>query len=127
MAQEALLRMHTFQQSKKLENAQAFLYRTANNLVVDQIRRARVHDKYLNSEILPEHPNEDDNFALSAERAASAEQELHRIYEIVDQMPIKVRQAFLVHRGKNLSYPEIAQEVGVSVSMIEKHIIRALK
>ena len=100
MAQEALLRMHTFQQSKKLENAQAFLYRTANNLVVDQIRRARVHDKYLNSEILPEHPNEDDNFAPSAERAVSAEQELHRIYEIVDQMPIKVRQAFLVHLAK---------------------------
>ena len=47
--------------------------------------------------------------------------------EIVDQMPIKVRQAFLVHCGKNLSYPEIAQEMGVSVSMIEKYITRALK
>ena len=128
LAQEALLRMHKFQQSKRLENAQAFLYKTANNLVVDQLRRAKVHDKYLRSEIQSGHSNSNhDNFAPSAEQAVSAEQELDRIYSIVEEMPIKVRQAFLLHRGKDLSYPEIAQEMGVSVSMIEKYITQALK
>lgn len=128
LAQEAFLRMHKFQQSKNLENARAFLYRTANNLVIDQLRRARVHDKYLSSEIPPEHADEDeDKFAPSAERAVSAEQELDRVYEIVEKMPQKVRRAFLLHRSKDLSYPEIAAEMGVSTSMVEKYIIQALK
>lgn len=128
LAQEAFLRMHKFQQSKNLTNARAFLYKTANNLVVDQIRRAKVHDKYLSSAMLPEHSDEDeDKFAPSAERTVSAEQELDKIYEIVDQMPVKVRRAFLLHRGKDLSYAEIASEMDVSMSMVEKYIMQALK
>jgi RNA polymerase sigma factor (sigma-70 family) len=128
LAQEAFLRMHKFQQSKDLENARAFLYRTANNLVIDQQRRARVHDRYMSAEMLPEHSDEDeDKFAPSAERTVSAKEELDRIYEIVDHMPVKVRRAFLLHRGKDMSYAEIASEMNVSTSMVEKYIIQALK
>ena len=128
LAQEAFLRMHKFQQSKELENARAFLYRTANNLVIDQQRRARVHDRYMSAEMLPEHSDEDeDKFAPSAERTVSAKEELDRIYEIVDHMPVKVRRAFLLHRGKDMSYAKIASEMNVSTSMVEKYIIQALK
>jgi len=128
LAQEAFLRMHKFQQSRRLDNARAFLYKTANNLVVDQLRRARVHDKYLNFEMLPEQSDEEnDKCAPSAERTVSAEQELNQLYKVVDQMPEKVRRAFLLHRGKDLSYPEIAIEMYVSTSMVEKYIIQALK
>lgn len=128
LAQEAFLRMHKFQQSRRLDNARAFLYKTANNLVVDQLRRARVHDKYLNFEMLPEQSDEEnDKCAPSAERTVSAEQELNQLYKVVDQMPEKVRRAFLLHRGKDLSYPEIAIEMYVSTSMVEKYIIQALR
>ncbi len=128
LAQEAFLRMHKFQQSRQLDNARAFLFKTANNLVVDQMRRARVHDKYLSFQMLPEQSDEDnDKFAPSAERTVSAEEELDQIYKVVDQMPEKVRRAFLMHRGKDLSYSEIAIEMDVSTSMVEKYIIQALR
>ena len=128
LAQEAFLRMHKFQQSRQLDNARAFLFKTANNLVVDQMRRASVHDKYLSFEMLPEQSDEDnDKFAPSAERTVSAEEELDQIYKVVDQMPEKVRRAFLMHRGKDLSYSEIAIEMDVSTSMVEKYIIQALR
>ena len=42
-------------------------------------------------------------------------------------MPEKVRRAFLMHRGKDLSYSEIAIEMDVSTSMVEKYIIQALR
>ena len=128
LAQEAFLRMHKFQQSRQLDNARAFLFKTANNLVVDQMRRARVHDKYLSFEMLPEQSDEEnDKFAPSAERTVSAEEELDQIYKVVDQMPEKVRRAFLMHRGKDLSYSEIAIEMDVSTSMVENYIIQALR
>ncbi len=128
LAQEAFLRMHKFQQSRRLDNARAFLFKTANNLVVDQVRRASVHDKYLSFERLSEKSDEEnDKFAPSAERTVSAEQELDRIYKVVNQMPEKVRSAFLMHRGKDLSYSQIATEMDVSTSMVEKYIIQALR
>lgn len=128
LAQEAFLRMHKFQQSRRLDNARAFLFKTANNLVVDQMRRASVHEKYLSFERLPEQSDEEsDKFAPSAERTVSAEQELDRIYKVVNQMPEKVRSAFLMHRGKDLSYSQIATEMDVSISMVEKYIIQALR
>ena len=128
LAQEAFLRMHRFQQSSELDNARAFLFRTANNLVIDQIRRDKVHDKYLSSEMLPEQSDEnEDKFAPSAERTASAAQELDKIYQVVDKMPVNVKRAFLLHRGRDMSYSEIAAEMNVSTSMVEKYISGALK
>ena len=128
LAQEALLRMHKFQQSQQLDNAKAFLFKTANNLVIDQIRRAKVHDRYIsweNSQV--DVTSEIHKCVPSVERTVSAEQELDQIYQVVDQMPEKVKRAFLMHRGKDMSYPEIAQEMGVSTSMVEKYIVKALK
>ncbi|MFP6809232.1 MAG: RNA polymerase sigma factor [Pseudomonadales bacterium] len=128
LAQEAFLRMHKFQQSRRLDNARAFLFKTANNLVIDQMRRAKVHDKYLSFQMLPEHSDDDcDKYAPSAERTVLAEMELDQIYKVMDKMPEKVRRAFLMHRGKDLSYSEIATEMEVSISMVEKYIIQALK
>ena len=128
LAQEALLRMYKFQQSQKLDNAKAFLFKTANNLVIDQIRRAKVHDRYINwenSQVAA--TNDDHKYSPSAERTVSAEQDLDQIYRVVDDMPEKVKRAFLLHRGKDMSYSEIAQEMGVSTSMVEKHMVKALK
>ena len=133
LAQEAFLRMHRIQKSQTLdspplENAKAFLFKTANNLVVDQMRRARVHDKYMSFEMLSEQSGEDTGkCAPSAERTASAEQQLEQIYAVIDQMPEKVRRAFLMHRSKDMTYTEIACEMGVSNSMVEKYIVQALK
>lgn len=129
LAQEALLRMYKFQQSgSALGNARAFLFKTANNLVIDQMRRAQVHGRFLDTEMPAGSDTDDGNqYAPSAEQAASAEQQLNRIYEVIDTMPPKVRQAFLLHRSNNLSYTEIAADMGVSTSMVEKYIARALK
>jgi RNA polymerase sigma-70 factor (ECF subfamily) len=133
LAQEALLRMHRVQashqlDSRPLENARAFLYKTANNLVVDQMRRARVHDRYMSFELAGAQSDEGRVKCVpSAERAASAEQQLEQIYKVIDKMPEKVRRAFLMHRSKDMTYSEIAQEMGVSNSMVEKYIVQALK
>lgn len=128
LAQEALLRMHKFQQTGVLNNARAFLFRTADNLLIDQMRRARVYDQFLHSQVIPGQSDEqDDKCAPSAERTVSAEQELDRIYAALDAMPPKVRHAFLMHRSSDLSYPDIAREMGVSTSMVEKYIAQALR
>jgi len=126
LAQEAFLRMHTFQQTEQLENAKAFLFKTANNLLIDQVRRTKVHNKFLDKEMMVELSDED-KYSPSAERTACAEQELEQIYKAVELMPEKVRRAFLMHRGTDMTYPQIAKDMGVTTSMVEKYIVQALK
>jgi RNA polymerase sigma factor (sigma-70 family) len=127
LAQEAMLRVHKFQQSQTLDNARAYLFKTANNLAVDQIRRTHLHDKYLRSEMPADQEEHNYQFAPSPERTAAAKQELDNIYAVVDKMPTKVKRAFLLNRDRDLSYSEIAKEMGVSNSMVEKYITEALK
>jgi RNA polymerase sigma factor (sigma-70 family) len=126
LAQEALLRMHTFQQTKELDNAKAFLFKTANNLLIDQLRRTKVHNKYLDIEMQGEESAEEKYFP-SAERTVCAEQELAQIYRTVELMPEKVRRAFMMHRGTSMTYPQIAEDMGVTTSMVEKYVVQALK
>ena len=40
---------------------------------------------------------------------------------------LQCRQAFILHRARGMSYSDIANEMGVSVSSVEKCIIQALK
>ena len=57
----------------------------------------------------------------------AAKQELAQLYALIDKLPNKIKVAFLLHRGRGLSYSEIAAEMGVSNSMVEKYITEALK
>ena len=46
---------------------------------------------------------------------------------VIRALPPKTRDAFLLHRFEALTYRQIAGRLGVSVSMVEKHIAEALR
>ncbi len=118
VAQEAWLRLYRMDNPEGLSNAKAFLYQTANNLSIDRIRRANVERKYASDE---------DEASRTVEDAVAAERSLAAVEEAMGDLPHKCRQAFVMHRRNGLSYPEIAELLEVSTSMVEKYIIRALK
>ena len=56
------------------------------------------------------------------------EKELRQeIDECLDLLPAKCRQVFVLSREDNLSHKQIACMLGISVSTVEKHIVKALK
>ncbi len=130
LAQEAFLRLHRLEQPENLDNARAFLFQVATNLAVDQLRRRQLHYRFLNMEkaLSPEGEPTDANAAgASPEQIVGARERLQSIYQAVEELPFKVRQAFLLHRRSGLSYSAIAEQLGVSVSSVEKYILQALK
>jgi len=128
LAQEAFLRIYNLNHPQKLNNARAFLFQTASNLVIDQQRRKKVHARYLRSEIPPADEGDDSVQATpSAERTVAATQQLQLIYQTIEKLPPNCRRAFLLHRSRGMTYSDIAKEMGISVSMVEKYIIQALK
>lgn len=128
LAQEAFLRIYNLEHPQKLTNARAFLFQTASNLVIDRARREKVHARFLESESAsPDDSDKSVYLSPSAERTVAAEQQLRVIYRTIDHLPPNCRHAFLLHRGRNMTYSEIAKELGISTSMVEKYVIEALK
>ncbi|MEM7099840.1 MAG: RNA polymerase sigma factor [Pseudomonadota bacterium] len=118
VAQEAWLRLYRLEKPETLDNAKAFLFQTASNLSIDRIRRQNLERKY--------QPDSEE-VSQSVEASVEAQLALRQVEAALHELPNKCRQAFVMHRHKNLSYPNIAKELGVSTSMVEKYIIQALK
>ena len=100
------------------QNAKAFLFQTASNLSIDRIRRVNLERR---------HNVFGEELSRSVEDTVDAQQTLHTVESALYELPTKCRQAFVMHRRNNLSYPAIAEQLGVSTSMVEKYIIQALK
>ena len=130
VAQEAFLRIYRLEHPEQLDNARAFLFQVASNLAIDQLRRRTLHFRFLKAEQreLGEGAfTESSADVASPEKILAAREKLARIYQAVDALPEKCRQAFLLHRNTGMSYSDIARELGVSVSSVEKYILQALK
>lgn len=132
IAQNAFIRIQRVANSGELDNLKAYLYQTASNLAIDQLRREKLHHNYINAET-HKHLAQEENAGPSMsdhctpERLLNARRQLQEIRTALDSLPVKCRQAFLLHRNRGLSYSEIAQEMGVSVSSVEKYILQSLK
>ncbi|MCC5887526.1 MAG: RNA polymerase sigma factor [Gammaproteobacteria bacterium] len=120
IAQEAWMRLYRLEHPQQLDNAKAFLFQAASNLAVDHLRRVRLENDFAQSSAAEEAGPE-------LERSVDAAEQLSIVEQAISELPVTTRQAFVMHRSRDMSYPEIARALGVSTSMVEKHIITALK
>ncbi|MBR4271950.1 MAG: RNA polymerase sigma-70 factor [Bacteroidales bacterium] len=101
-------------------NVKALTYRIAHNLSINYIRD---HKKFCDEEELQtvESENSDaDNDIKAAELEAA-------VIDTINHMPEKSKKVFLMSRYDQLSYNDIAGQLGVSIKTVEAHITTALK
>ena len=63
---------------------------------------------------------------LSIDQVAQDTRISPRFLEALDQLPPRCRQVFLLQRYDDLTYTSIAKRLSISVSAVEKHMMRAL-
>lgn len=125
LTQEALLRMLKYRDAPEIEDRRAMLFRIAHNLVLEY-RRARYRHH------VAQHVSLDDAGPLrmsqsQVEAIADAQQTLDRLLtHTIAELPPKCRLAFMLNRFDELTYPQVAARMHISVKMVEKHITRAL-
>lgn len=126
LAQESYARVLAVQQSgETITEPRALLYRTARNLVIDQYRRSEVRGAYAATEgdfsidaaDLASGPE-----ALEPEVAAMSSQTVDALLTAIDELPLRCREAFILHKFDGLSQAEVARQMGISVTMVERHI-----
>lgn len=120
LVQEAWVRLACYEREQTVAKPEAFLMRTALNLSIDT-HRARVNH---GEEVLLEEVVLVDT-APGAEAVVLARERLARLSVCLGRLPEKTRDIFLSHRVDGMTYQEIAQHHGLSISTVEKHIAKA--
>jgi RNA polymerase sigma-70 factor (ECF subfamily) len=64
--------------------------------------------------------------APSAERLADIKQRLESVQRILDCLPPRCGEVFWLFRIEGRTQPEIAARLGISLNMVERHVMRAL-
>jgi RNA polymerase sigma-70 factor (ECF subfamily) len=122
LAQEVFLRLLRRPDAETIDNPEAFLFRTAVNLLRDRARR----NNTFASHALDLAARQDSIEGLSPERVLQGRQSLAAAMRILEELDERVRDAFILNRLEGLKYAEIAELFGVSVSSVEKYVIKAL-
>ena len=102
----------------------SYLIAIATNLIIDRkrreaVRKAGQHESLKEDELLSDQP--------TPESAAANSQQLDAMVVVMRKMKPKWSEALMLNRFEHMSYPEVAQAMGVSTTSVERYIAYALK
>ena len=120
LVQEAWVRLACYEQEQVVLEPEAFMMRTALNLSIDAHRSSVSHGEevLLEEVVLVDSAPSTEAIVLGRERA-------RRMSHCLGRLPDRSRAIFLAHRIDGRTYQDIANEHGLSISTVEKHIARA--
>lgn len=122
VVQDAYLKLAGRQSTTPVEHPRSYLFTATRHAAIDFTdRQRREWLRRVDFESLDEASLADN----SAERMGM-QRDLAKLAVYLNALPAPCRQAFVMNKLQGYSHPEIASSLGVSVSMVEKHIVRAL-
>ncbi len=102
----------------------AFLRRATLNRAIDRRRAESTRIQYVQTQIPLAEQYRDD---LDGAKALEFEQRLRALLAVIDSLPARQRQIFLLHRIHGMPQQEIAVELDISVNMVAQHFMRAMR
>ena len=125
LVQDVFLRLSQHRDLERIDgNARAYLFKIAMNLLRDRKRRSRT--RQADKHVLYEE-GQCPSGEMNPEEAALMNEWVGEARQVLLELSPKCRRVFIMHRFEYHTYREIADELGISVSMVEKYVTRALK
>lgn len=123
LVQEAFARIARQDNFHSISNQPSYLFRTANNLLTDHFRQSyqRMRQE-LDSESLEQIIDE----RATPEEVVQEEMAMAKIKAIILALPANTRAVFQLCRFQGYTHEEAAGHLGMSTSMVQKHLARAL-
>jgi RNA polymerase sigma-70 factor (ECF subfamily) len=123
LVQDVYLRLVRTRDLQRIAHPKAFLFQTATNLLRDdrrgkQVRRADHSQHALHRLHATETP--------TPERVLEGRQRLRAFEQALAELSPRCREVFLLARYDGLTHPQIARRLGITVSGVEKHIVKAI-
>jgi RNA polymerase sigma-70 factor (ECF subfamily) len=124
MMQDVALRLQMCERTDEVENGRAYLYRVARSVVTDQRRRRICRQHHRHDSWSTGHEPVDER---SPERVLAGKQQLACAMEALHELPERTRRVFKLHRFEHMPCATIAKLMEISISAVEKHIMRATR
>lgn len=123
VVQETYVRVLSLESPQAILQPRAFLYKTALNLTIDAFRRRRLRaERTVELETVEHLPSQ----LPDQEAVVESKQRVEVLRRAIDELPLKCRHVFLLHKFQNLSHAVIAERIGISKNMVEKHVMKAM-
>lgn len=124
MTQDVFAQWLDYDDRAKVEQPRAFLFQMARNLLRDHWRRQKVRNIVHTADDAEPEPATDEHHDPLA--GAQRMQRLEHLKRVLAELSPRRREALMLHRFEGLSQAQIAERMGISLSMVEKHIAFAL-
>lgn len=120
LVQEAFLKIWKNCSTITFEKAKSYLFSTAHNLFLNQVKHQKVVLEYSKLKPAKESTNEDPEFILREK-----EYEL-KLQDAIAELTEAQREVFLLNRIDGKKYREIAEMLDISIKAVEKRMMGAL-
>ena len=124
LRQEVYVRVYESAARQLPDSPHAFLLATARNLIFDRLRRERIVSIDLTQDFDSPSVLWD---GVSPEQRVNARQELRRLSDAIDRLPVNCRAVIWLRRVDGLSQREVAQRLGMQEGTVASHLARGLK
>jgi RNA polymerase sigma factor (sigma-70 family) len=124
LLQDIYLRVFDAAQKQRPDNTKAFVFATAQNLIIDRVRREKI--------VPIEAVAEMDALLVPAnepppDHAVIARDELRRVQGALDHLPARCREAIVMKQVGGLSRREIASRMGISEKTVKWYLADGLR
>lgn len=123
VVQETYLRAFKAENEKEIEQPKAFLFQIAKNLALTELSRK---SRQITDYIEDADPSILDNNELGVEDELEARQHIGLYCEAIAALPERRRRVYLMRKVHGLPHREIAERLGISVSSVEKHLLKGV-
>lgn len=124
LVQDVFTRIVARDGGERVEHLGGYILKTASSVIADRARRRSV--RHADSHVAFDadlHGGEE----FDAERVLSGREDLDAAAAALLSLPERTRTVFVLRRLEGYSYREIAGHLGISVSAVEKHLVKAIR
>ena len=123
LAQEVFVRILGRGDVAAIADLRGYLFEVALSVLVDRTRRDKVRHKATHRSFDPEGHGAED---FASDRIHLGREALARATAALLELPDRTRIIFVLRRLEGMKYSEIAHKLGISVSAVEKQMLRAM-
>lgn len=120
LVQEAFIKIWDKCSEISLDRAKNYLFKTANNLFLNETRHQKIVLEYNKSNPFKETTAQDPEFVLREKEFGE------KLQSAIAKLPEGQREVFLLNRIDGMKYREIAEMLEISVKAVEKKMMKAL-
>jgi RNA polymerase sigma factor (sigma-70 family) len=124
LVQDVFARIVARDSTEPVGHLGGYILRTAMSVLADRARRRTTRHADLHVELDSDRHGDAE---IDPERVLSGKEELHAATTALLALPERTRTIFVLRRLEGYRHADIARQLGISISAVEKHMVRAVR